>query len=317
MPDNAISAVAELAASQHRAFTRHQAAAVHFDRRRVATALRSGWLTEPLPNVLVLTGSPPTWQQRLMVVILGSGGHAVASHRAAARLHGLDGFDHRGMAVVEASVTRAYRLAPPDAVLHHITPLDGCDLARVDGIPCTSLGRTVADLGSVVRNDRLVGRALTDVRRRRIDVLTLRATAERLHRPGQRGTGVLLRLLDAIPFEGAVPATWFEELLGLCLNDPALPAVVAQFPIVGDDGRVVAKTDLGIPSVKLGLEAHSRRFHFGPLAEPLDEQRDLAVAAVGWELLYLGWYAAKRPADVLTVVKRVVRARQTALSGDR
>ena len=40
-------------------------------------------------------------------------------------------------------------------------------------------------------------------------------------------------------------------------------------------GRIVARTDVGIPSVRLGLEAHSRRFHFGPDAEPLDEQRDM------------------------------------------
>jgi hypothetical protein len=138
----------------------------------------------------------------------------------------------------------------------------------------------------------------------------LRATAERLHRPGQRGTGVLLRLLDAIPCEGAVPDSWFEELLAACVADPSLPAVVAQCPITTADGRIVAKTDLGIPSVKLGLEAHSRQFHFGPTRERLDEERDLAAAACGWELLYLGWYATKRPTEVLTMVKRVVAARQ-------
>ena len=124
-------------------------------------------------------------------------------------------------------------------------------------------------------------------------------------------------MLDAVPFEGTVPATWFEELLARCLADRGLPTIVAQYPIVGDDGRVVAKTDIGIPSVKLGLEAHSRRFHFGPIAEPLDEDRDLAAAACGWELLYLGWYATRRPEEVVAVVKSVVRARQRDRVGDR
>jgi hypothetical protein len=174
----------------------------------------------------------------------------------------------------------------------------------------------LTDLGSVVHDRRLVGRALTEARRRRIDLELLGATAERLHRPGQRGTGVLLRLLDGIPFEGVVPDSWFEELLSACTADPSLPAVVPQCPIVAPDGRIVAKTDL--PSVKLGLEAHSRQFHFGPVREPLDEERDLAVAACGWELLYLGWYATKRPGEVLSMATRVVRARQTALDdGER
>ena len=38
-------------------------------------------------------------------------------------------------------------------------------------------------------------------------------------------------------------------------------------------GVLVARTDLGIPAVRLGLEGHGRQFHFGPLQEPLDEQR--------------------------------------------
>jgi hypothetical protein len=316
MPDDAVRAVAELAASQHRAFTRHQAAELNFDRRRITTAKCRGWLDEPLPGVLTMRGSPPTWHQRLMVVVLGSGGHAVASHRAAARLHGLDGFDHAGMAVVEASVARAYRLDLPDAVVHHVTPLDRCDVVTIDGIPCTSVGRTLADLGSVLADRRRVRRALTSARRRGVGLEILRATAERLHRPGQSGTGVLLRLLDAIPFEGHVPDSWFEELLARCLEDPYLPEVIPQYPITDADGRVVAKTDLGIPSVRLGLEAHSRRFHFGPDAEPLDEERDLAAATCGWELLYLGWYASRQPADVLRMVKQVVRARRGDLALD-
>ena len=89
-----------------------------------------------------------------------------------------------------------------------------------------------------------------------------------------------------------------------------------QCPIVDRHGRVVARTDIGIPAAKLGLEAHSRQFHFGPIAGRLDEERDLAVASCGWELLYLGWYAAKRPAEVLRLVKDVVAARMCEL-GER
>jgi hypothetical protein len=121
---------------------------------------------------------------------------------------------------------------------------------------------------------------------------------------------VLLRQLATIPFEGRVPDSWFEELLALCLADPAIPPIVLQYPIRDDHGRVVAKTDIGIPSVRLGLEAHSRQFHFGPDAEPLDEQRDLAAAACGWDLKYLGWYATRRPAEVVAIVKQIVAARQ-------
>ena len=108
---------------------------------------------------------------------------------------------------------------------------------------------------------------------------------------------MLLRLLDSIPFAGQLPASWFEELLALCLDDPALPPMMLQHPIRNSSGRIVARPDIAFPSVKLGLEAHSRRFHFGPDAEELDEDRDIAASLCGWELTYLGWYATKRPAQ--------------------
>jgi hypothetical protein len=198
-------------------------------------------------------------------------------------------------------------------VAHHVVGLPEEDVVVVDGVPATSLSWTFADLGSVVGDHRLVGRALTDARRRGIRIGSIRAVAERLHRPGQRGTGVLLRHLDAIPFEGRVPESWFEELLARCLVHPAIPEVVPQYRIRAASGRIVARVDLAIPSARLGLEAHSRRFHFGPAAEPLDEQRDMRVAVCGWELLYLGWYAAKRPAEVVRVVSDVVASRRRHL----
>lgn len=312
MPNSAIHAVAELAASQHSVFTRPQAASLDFDRRRVATALSQGWLAEPYPGVLAVRGAPVTWQSRLAAAVFAGGATAVASHRAAARLHGFDGFERT--TTLELTVDRRHRWQFGDGVVaHHVTPLDPCDLVVVDGIAATSVARTLADLGSVVRDRRLVGRALTGVRRRGTAVDGLRATAERLHRPGQRGTGVLLRHLDAIPFEGSVPDSWFEELLARCVDDPRIPEVVPQYRIRDRSGRIVARTDLGLPSVRLGLEAHSRRFHFGPEAEPLDEQRDLLVAACGWELLYLGWYATRTPDAVVRAVAEVVAARRAEL----
>ena len=311
MPDDAVRAVAELAASQHRAFTRSQAAELNFDRSRIATAKRLGWLEEPYPGVLVVAGSENCWHRRLMAAILADGGHAVASHRAAARLHGLDGFEECD--VIEVSVTRSHRWRRKDEVVaHHVVALDRADVVTMDGIACTGLARTLADLGAVVE-PLLVRRALTDARRRGTSLRWIQLTAERLHRPGPSGTGVLLGQLATIPFEGRVPDTWFEELLALCLEDPDIPAIVLQYPIRDDNGRVVAKTDIGIPSVRLGLEAHSRRFHFGPDAEPLDEQRDLAAGACGWQLHYLGWFATRRPKDVLAIVKQIIAARRREL----
>ena len=310
MPSSAIAAVAELAALSHSVITRSQAA-VHLTDSRIATALRQGWLEEPYPGVLRFAGSPPTFRHRLLAATLASGGHAVASHRSAARLHDLDGSNTSDL--IEVSVQRNHRWQFDDGVVaHHVTPLDPCDLVVVSGIRTTGIARTLADLGSVTHRDR-VAQALTHVRRKKHSLDWLRLTAERLHRPGQAGTGALLRCLDAIPHEGGVPDSWFEELLARCLDDPRIPALVPQHEICDERGEFVARVDLAIPELRLGVEAHSRRFHFGPDAESSDENRDLRLAACGWDLLYLGWHATKSPQVVAGIVGDVVAMRQGEL----
>lgn len=315
MVDSARRAVVELAASQHRVFTRRQAAALRFDHRRIATAKRAGWIVEPLPGVLVLADGQPSWEQQLQALILASGGRAVASHRAAARLHQFDGFDARTVATLEVSVPSSVRFRPGSrCVVHHVAALCPGDVTSVQGIPCVTRSRALAELGSVVADQRAVRRALTSARRQGLDLDVARRVAERLHRPGQRGTGVLLRLLETIPWEGQLPATWFEELLARCLDDAELPQMRLQHPIRTDAGDVVARPDIAFPAVRLGVEAHSRRFHFGPDAEALDEQRDIAVALCGWRLAYFGWFATKRPVEVLQVVKDLVAVRRRELA---
>src|SRR5262245_23607516 len=119
--DTARRAVAELAASQHRAFTRRQAAAIDFSAKRIATGIRDGWISEPMPGVLLLVDGPPTWEQKLHALILATNGRGIVSHRAAARLHDFDGFGGAGNATLELSVPRAMRYRPPTpAVIHHV-----------------------------------------------------------------------------------------------------------------------------------------------------------------------------------------------------
>ncbi len=308
MPNNsAIAAVAELAANSHSVITRTQAAD-HLSNDRIATAIRHGWLTEPYAGVIAFAGAPQTFEHRLRAATLATRGVSVASHRSAARLHCLDGLEDGS--VIEVSVDRAHRWQfDDDVVAHHVQSLDPRDLVEIDGIATTGIARTLADLGSVVRSSDRVAQALTDARRRGVSVSWLRETAERLHRPGQSGTGILLRLLDAIPSEGRISESWFEELLARCLDDPRIPELVPQHEIRAIDGSFVARVDLAIPHLKLAIEAHSKRHHFGPRAERADADRDLRAAACGWEMLYLGWHATKRPAEVADLIAAVVRAR--------
>jgi hypothetical protein len=309
MSATAPRAMAEFAASRHGVVLRSQAATFGFTPDDIRRAKQQGWLTEPVRGVLVISGYPSTWEHQLAIVTASSAARPLVSQGAAARLFSLDGFE---IAAAEVTVVRPAQVVLthcPELIVHQTSSLPASDRFHRHGLPCTSLARTLADLGSTESPDR-VWQALIGARRiHRVNPIWLQQTALRLHRPGQAGTGVLLHALQRWGREGALPDSWFEELLRRLLDHPDIPTVVPQFVLTNADGAFVARIDLAIPAARLGLEAHSREFHFGPLRETADEDRDLRAAACGWELLYLGWYSQRRPIEVAELVAEVCRAR--------
>ena len=68
MPKRApIGGVGGLAASHHAVITRTQAAQFGLTAAAVRSLLSQGVLDEPVPGVLVFTGAPATWHQRLAI----------------------------------------------------------------------------------------------------------------------------------------------------------------------------------------------------------------------------------------------------------
>ena len=301
--------MAEFAVSRHGVVTRTQAASFGLTAHDIRHAKERGWLTEPTRGVLVVRGHPTTWEQRLAVAIAAGTAHPLVSNGAAARLFALDDFVS---AEGELVVLRPERLRSSVArgiVVHHTNVLDHADRFENNGLPCTSLARTLADLGSTESEAR-VWRALIAARRiHRVNPLWLQQTAVRLHRPGQQGTGVLMRALRRWSAEGTLPDSWFEELLRCMIRHPDIPPLVPQYVLTDSDGQFVARLDFAIPSARLGIEGHSRNFHFGPLREEADEDRDLRVTVCGWELIYLGWYSQRRPSDVVQLIAQACRTR--------
>jgi hypothetical protein len=123
-------AVAALAATQHGAFGRRQAASLGMSRKVFAARLAKGTVREPVPGVLVDAAARATWRQGLMVVTLA--GKGTASHRAAAALHHLDGFDE-GDFDITVPPTRHRAIA--GAAVHHAL-VERAERVVVDGIRC-------------------------------------------------------------------------------------------------------------------------------------------------------------------------------------
>lgn len=287
--DDAWRAVAELAASQHGVFHRRQAAAHGLSTQRIRRAVLKGELVQHSRDVFVLASSRESWKRSLRAHTLAGG---VASHRSAAALHGLDGSQPGPM---EVTRDRTRSTSRGDVVLHRWRGLESSMVTQIDGIPCTNIATTLAQLGMVVSRSR-VEQALDGALRDGVSIVWISRTACALARPGSSGVKVLQSLLADPGRSGALPDSWFERLLARIVADTGLPRPVLQHEILVAGRR--RRFDLAFPDAKLGLEAHSRRHHFSVAAVERDGLRDLELAGAGWEVVYVTW-AMISPADRL------------------
>lgn len=305
---DALGAVSRLSASRYGTFTRSEATAHGLSRARVADLIRAGVLREAPPGVLRAIAVRPSWEQDLAAAQAAGGGHGTVSLRSAARLLRLDGFADDP--ALDLCSTR--RLKVPGASAHVVRELPTTDIVQIGPFRATGLARTLCDLGSVVSTDRLE-RALDSARRMDVNLRWVRETADRLHRPGQSGTGALLEQLAAIDPTQQVRGSWFERIIELMLKDPRIPAMARQFEVIDAHGRFVARPDLAIPLLRFAIEGHSREFHFGRSAERRDEDRDHHLAVIGWDVMYLGYQSTRRPASTLELVAKAVAVRSMLL----
>lgn len=281
--------LAALAATRHGVISVADAAAVGLSRSRLRTDIERGLWRRPCRGVLVAAAAPRSWRQDLAIATVSTSG--VASHRSAARLHGLDGYTHD---VVEVSVRRPDRRRRSSWIVHQSGSLAPCDCIVIDGIRCTGLARTLVDLGAVVSDD-LVEQALDDARRRGASARWIDDTLTRLHRPGPSGTGALLRVLDRPDQQGPLPGSVFERLMERTMIDAGLPPPERQHRVHDDHGRLVAVLDHAWPGWCVGAEAQSERWHGGPRGAQRDLDRHNRLTALGWRMVYATWKDAREP----------------------
>ncbi len=273
-----------------------------------------GILDEPVPGVLRFVGAPQTWEQRLMLTSLATRepGRAIAG--SSARLHRLDGFDDddRRHVAVRRGTRHPCESARVSWTLETYSP---GDVTTVAGIRCAGLARTVCDLAQYEPEGYL--RAADDFQRRGASLAWLEQTARRLQRHGRPSPSRVLADVRLRQAGGRVTDSWFERLMERCLASRRLPGLVRQFTVYHDAGRFVARVDGAMPQLRLAFEAHSRRFHTGPVAEAFDQRRDNLLAVQGWETCYLGWMdTTSSAATTLRMVERIVARRAHDLGVD-
>ena len=240
--------------------------------------LRAGRLLHPAPNVYVIAGAPHTWRQRVCIATGSAAGWA--SHRTSAALRGLDGFAPRQVEVLVAYGARRRR---HDWIVHETRALRGVDLDEVDGIPCTSLARTLIDLAAVAHPFQ-VGLALDDASRRwpgTLDAVELRS--RELARRGRRGIPTIRALLEERAGRGRYTDSGFETRAVRLVRNAGLPDPVLQHTV--RDGEFVAHLDLAWPPIMWAVECDSLAHHSGKRAHEWDRMRRRRLKALGWDVV--------------------------------
>jgi very-short-patch-repair endonuclease len=219
-------------------------------------------------------GAPETWPQQLMAACLARPG-SYASFRAAAALWHLEGFEPDELEITVPGSLRA-RL---DGVLVHESRVAGPrHLAVRDGIPTSSMARTLCDLTAVVR-PWMVERAVDEALRRKLVSLRVLATvAEDLAGRGRRRCTVMREILEHRAPGYHPGESNPEKRIAELLVRSGLPAPTPQHWV-----RIGAKryrVDLCYPEAKIAIEYDSWQHHRGRQAFDRDRIRgnDLVVA---------------------------------------
>jgi very-short-patch-repair endonuclease len=264
--------IATVAARQHGVVTQRQLAALGLGRGAIAHRMAMGRLHRVAPGVLAVGHARIGRPGRYLAAVLSCGDGAVLSHGSAAALWAL--LPARGTRI---EVTVTGRLGGrPGIVIHRVRTLEREDRAQRDGVPVTSVARTLLDLAEVVTQDRLE-RAFEEAERLRLlDMNALRETAKRSF-----GCRALKRVHALLAREAAVPETRSElerRFAAFCrdagLPTPAFNALVAGFEV-----------DATWPGSHLVVELDGWDYHRTRAAFERDRARDAALLVSGHRVL--------------------------------
>jgi very-short-patch-repair endonuclease len=298
-----------IAAGQYGAISLAQLRGVGMTDDQVEWRVRRGTLLPQHREVFAVVGAAATWRQAAMAACLAVGPTAVVSHRAAAVLWALRGFES---AAVEVTSLRGGVPRVPGLRLHTTDTLGPADRDVRDGIPVTSVARTLLDLGAVVSRDALDA-ALNDARLRRlVTPAWMWRTLGRLAVPGRRGVLRLREVLEMTDPSQAPTESVLEDGFLRIVRRYGHPEPLRQVRI--------AEMRLDFPFFPLPLvaEVDGRKWHVAEADRRRDRRRDNALRAMGIDIVRFGWndirYCAQDVDADLTAALATARASSREIS---
>ncbi len=289
--------LAEVLHRQHGLISRSQALDLGFSAAQIRYRVSQGvWL--PVEHQVYrhhLTTS--TWYSRVLAPCMSLG--AVASHRTAAVLWGLDGF-HRSKP--EVSLPKSAGVKRDDIRIHETTLFGACEPTVRMGIPTTSIERTLIDLAKVVPYSKL--RHAVDQARLRelVDWPTVGRCFSSHARRGRDGIALMRMYLEDHLGEEAIPLSDWSRLVADILVDAGLPAPELEYEVRGPGFRYVL--DLAYPDARVGIELDSVTWHLNRQSFQDDRRRLNRLQNLGWSMRLFTWNDYSRNSSELVQTVR-------------
>jgi hypothetical protein len=208
--------IARLAERQHGVVARRQLERLGLGRRAIEARLRSGRLHRVHAGVYAVGYRASSQRARWTAAVLFCGDGAALSHRSAAALWGIRGAGSGAIEVTTASKSRSR-----DPIRRHFSRLPADELAERDGIPVTSVPRTIFDLAAGAGPD-VAEAALRQAEYLRLhDRLSLPDLLDRY--PGRKGSRAVRQCLARRRETSGRSRGWLEEVFLPFLDRGGLP----------------------------------------------------------------------------------------------
>ncbi len=275
--------VVEVAQLQGGCIARRQARRLGFSGRVIDRWIAKGWLLPIHRGVYAVGHLPRTHEERWWGAVLACGKGAKASAATSAAAHALLRPHSR------VHVTTPSKRARPGVATHTADT----ETVWIDGLPCSTVARTLLDLAGCVP----AGVLESAVRQAQVrGVLELRALAElMLAFPRARG----VRRLRSILGDPVLLAPTRSKPERIALR--ALLEAGWEWPQVGE-AIAGENVDFSWPGPRLVLEIDGPT-HLTPVQRARDARRDAKLAAQGWQIVrVLDTDAARAPAALRRVV---------------
>ena len=270
----------------------------------VLTALRSGRLRRVQRGIYLPRRIEATPVLLARAALLSSGVvGAVPSHQTAARVHQIVVPDEDR--VQHVTVTRDQRRRHrPDLRFH--TRSIGCgEVENRDGVPVTSVARTLADLTTSLERTHAVWALDNALRRRLCAKPDITAIIERW-----RGGAGCVSARERLDEADGIAESILETAGRLALRDRGVPLPVPQHELWGPDGTLIARLDGAYLREKVALEFDGADPHGLPEAVFRDRWRQNRLPELGWTVLRFTWWDVMRDPDgVAAIVQRTLGRR--------